>query len=62
MAELIGGYIAGSLAIMTDAAHLFSDFVGFLISLLSIWVGKKPATRRMTFGYHRAEVLGALLR
>ncbi|XP_018570418.1 zinc transporter 2 [Anoplophora glabripennis] len=60
-AELLGGYFAGSLAIMTDAAHLFSDFIGFLISLLALWIGKKPATKYMTFGYHRAEVLGALL-
>ncbi|CAH0550050.1 unnamed protein product [Brassicogethes aeneus] len=61
VAEIVGGYLAGSLAVMTDAAHLFSDFVGFNISLLAIWVGKKPATKRMTFGYHRAEVLGAFL-
>ncbi|CAH1169908.1 unnamed protein product [Phaedon cochleariae] len=61
MAELIGGYLAGSLAIMTDAAHLFSDFIGFLISLLAIWVGRKPPSKNMTFGYYRAEVLGALL-
>ncbi|KAJ8924462.1 hypothetical protein NQ315_007259 [Exocentrus adspersus] len=60
-AELLGGYFAGSLAIMTDAAHLFSDFIGFLISLLALWIGRKPPTRHMTFGYHRAEVLGALL-
>ncbi|KAJ8980161.1 hypothetical protein NQ317_002806 [Molorchus minor] len=61
IAELLGGYFAGSLAIMTDAAHLFSDFVGFIISLIAIWVGKKPPTKTMTFGYHRAEVIGALL-
>jgi zinc transporter 2 len=59
--ELIGGFIAGSLAIMTDAAHLFSDFIGFLISLLSIWVARKSPTKDMTFGYYRAEVLGAFL-
>ncbi|EFA06430.1 Zinc transporter 2-like Protein [Tribolium castaneum] len=59
--ELIGGFIAGSLAVMTDAAHLFSDFIGFLISLLSIWVARKAPTRNMTFGYYRAEVLGAFL-
>jgi len=59
--ELIGGYIAGSLAVMTDAAHLFSDLIGFLVSIISIWIGKRPATRYMTFGYHRAEVLGAFM-
>ncbi|KAJ8963095.1 hypothetical protein NQ318_018559 [Aromia moschata] len=61
IAEILGGYFAGSLAIMTDAAHLFSDLVGFMISILAIWVGRKPPTKRMTFGYHRAEVIGALL-
>ncbi|XP_019871085.1 zinc transporter 2 isoform X2 [Aethina tumida] len=61
VAEIVGGYLAGSLAVMTDAAHLFSDFVGFNISLLAIWIGKKSATKLMTFGYHRAEVLGALI-
>ncbi|XP_023016514.2 proton-coupled zinc antiporter SLC30A2 isoform X1 [Leptinotarsa decemlineata] len=61
VAEVVGGYLAGSLAIMTDAAHLFSDFIGFLISLLAIWVARKPPSRNMTFGYYRAEVVGALL-
>lgn len=61
VAELIGGYLAGSLAIMTDGAHLFSDFVGFLISLLSMWIARKSPTKNMTFGYHRTEVMGAFL-
>lgn len=58
----MGGYIAGSLAVITDAAHLFSDFIGFLISLLAIWIGRKSPSKDMTFGYYRAEVIGALLR
>jgi Co/Zn/Cd efflux system component len=37
--EVIGGFIAGSLAIKTDAAHMFSDVGGFLISMMSIWIG-----------------------
>lgn len=59
--ELIGGYLAGSLAVMTDAAHLFSDLIGFVISLLAIWIGKRPPTKTMTFGFYRGEVIGALL-
>ena len=58
--EAIGGYIAGSLAIMTDAAHLFSDLSSFMISIFSIWVGQKAANRTFTFGYQRAEVIGAM--
>jgi len=37
--ELVGGILANSLAIMTDAAHLFSDISGFFISIFSIWIG-----------------------
>ena len=58
--EFICGYIAGSLAIMSDATHLLSDLAGFLISLFSLIVAMKPADKNFTFGYHRFEVLGAL--
>ncbi len=39
---------------MTDAAHMLSDFAGFLISLFAIWVSRRPPSRGMTFGWHRA--------
>ena len=58
--EFVCGYLAGSLAIMSDATHLLSDLAGFLISLFSLIVAMKPADRNFTFGYHRFEVLGAL--
>lgn len=58
--EFFGGWIAGSLAIMTDAAHLLSDLSGFLISMVSLWIALRPADRTLTYGYHRAEVIGAL--
>ena len=58
--EFICGYLAGSLAIMSDATHLLSDLAGFLISLFSLIVAMKPADRDFTFGYHRFEVIGAL--
>jgi len=57
---LAGGYLSSSLAIATDAAHLLTDFASFMISLFALWVGSRPATRVMSFGWHRAEVLGAL--
>nr|CAD7568611.1 unnamed protein product [Timema californicum] len=60
IAEIIGGYFAGSIAVMTDGAHLFADLVGFLVSLFAIWVGKRQPTKKFSFGFHRAEVLGAL--
>lgn len=58
--EIIGGYLSGSLAIATDAAHLLTDFAAFMISLLALWVASRPATKQMPFGWYRAEVLGAL--
>jgi len=58
--EFVGGYIAGSLAIMTDAAHLLSDLAGFLISMFSLFIAMRPANPSLTYGYHRAEVIGAL--
>ncbi|XP_051927517.1 zinc transporter 2 [Hippocampus zosterae] len=59
--EILGGYFAGSLAVMTDAAHLLVDFTSFIISLLSLWLSSRPATHKLSFGWHRAEILGALL-
>jgi zinc transporter 2 len=59
--EIIGGYLANSIAIMSDAAHLLSDFFGFIISIISITISRKVATDTMSFGFHRAEIIGALV-
>lgn len=58
--ELAGGFYSGSLAIMTDAAHLLADVAGFGISLMAIKYAQKIATSKMSFGYDRIEVLGVL--
>jgi len=58
--EIVGGYLANSLAIATDAAHLLTDFASFMISLFSLWVATRPRTKTMSFGWYRAEVIGAL--
>jgi len=58
--EIVGGYLAHSLAIMTDAAHLLTDIAAMLLSVFAMHLAKRPADRHMTFGYHRAEILGAL--
>ncbi|RLV82933.1 hypothetical protein DV515_00016492, partial [Chloebia gouldiae] len=55
-----GGYLAHSLAIMTDAAHLLTDVGSMSVSLFSLWVSNRPPTKTMTFGWHRSETLGAL--
>jgi len=54
---LVGGLLAGSLAVATDATHMASDLAGFLISLVAIWLSNKPATRRLSFGFYRAGVI-----
>ncbi|XP_075029305.1 proton-coupled zinc antiporter SLC30A2 [Calonectris borealis] len=59
--EAVGGYLAHSLAILTDAAHLLTDFASIMISLFALWVSSRPPTKTMNFGWHRAEILGALL-
>jgi zinc transporter 2 len=58
--EIIGGYISNSFAIITDAAHMLSDVAGFLISYFAVYMGSRPSNHHMSFGYHRAEILGAL--
>lgn len=60
LAEAVGGYLANSLAIATDAAHLLTDLASFLISLFSIYLSSRPASKKYNFGWHRAEVVGAL--
>ena len=59
--EGIGGIVSGSLAIMTDALHLLTDLVGFGISIAALTLSRRPATRKLTFGWYRAEILGALI-
>ena len=58
-AELIGGWLSGSMALMADAMHMLSDATGLMIALIAVAVGRKPASRYATFGYRRVEVLAA---
>ena len=60
-AELIGGILANSLAVLTDAAHLLTDVAGFIIALAASILAKKKASKRFSFGYARAEIIGALI-
>lgn len=58
--ELVGALLAGSLALIADAGHMFSDLLGLVIALVALGIAARPATDRQTFGYQRAEVFGAL--
>ncbi|MGH7714600.1 MAG: cation diffusion facilitator family transporter, partial [Vulcanimicrobiaceae bacterium] len=59
--ECAGGFLAHSLALLTDSAHVFLDAVALLIALSAMHLAARPATRRQTFGFGRTEILAALL-
>jgi zinc transporter 2 len=59
--QLTGGILSHSIAIFTDTAHLASDIMGFGVSIFSLRTAQKPATKGLTYGYHRAEVIGTLV-
>ncbi|TFB51227.1 cation diffusion facilitator family transporter [Cryobacterium tagatosivorans] len=59
--EVIGAWLTGSLALLADAGHMFSDLAGLLIALAATVVAARPPTDRQTYGYQRAEVFGALI-
>lgn len=56
----MGGYISGSIAIISDAFHLISDLVGFVTSFVFIHLSRKKANNKMSFGHHRMEIVGAI--
>lgn len=58
-AEVAGGLVFGSLALLADAAHLVSDITGLGISLAAVLIAVRPPSRRHSFGFARAEVLAA---
>ncbi|XP_032089316.1 zinc transporter 4 [Thamnophis elegans] len=58
--ELVGGYVANSLAIMTDALHMLTDLSSIILTLLALWLSAKAPTKKFTFGFHRLEVLSAI--
>jgi cobalt-zinc-cadmium efflux system protein len=58
--EAVAGFAAGSLALLSDAAHNLADAVALLLSWYALRVGRRPADARRTFGYGRAGILAAL--
>lgn len=61
VAQVIGGVISGSLSLIADALHNFSDAASLLIALVAIRIGRKPPDQFKTFGYKRAETIAALI-
>lgn len=60
VAEVIGGLITGSLALLADAGHMISDSGSIAVALIAIWLARRPATAQRSFGFKRAEILAAL--
>ena len=61
LAQVIGGLISGSLSLVADALHNFSDAASLLIALVAVRIGRKPPDQLKTFGYKRAETIAALI-
>ena len=61
VAQILGGVVAGSLALVADAVHNLSDALSLAIALLARRIARRPAHAGMTFGYRRAEIVAALI-
>ena len=61
VAQIIGGLISGSLSLISDALHNFSDAASLLLALLAVKIGQKKPDLSKTFGYQRAEMVAALI-
>jgi cobalt-zinc-cadmium efflux system protein len=60
LAEVVGGLLTGSLALLADAGHMLADVFGLSMSFAALRMAARPATPRRTFGFHRAETLAAV--
>ena len=61
IAEVFGGWLTGSLALLADAGHMFTDAAALILALTAVWFGSRPATPKKTFGYYRLEIIAALV-
>ena len=61
IAQIVGGIISGSLALMADAIHNLSDALALVIAFAARKIARRPVNEQMTFGYGRAEIVAALI-
>jgi cobalt-zinc-cadmium efflux system protein len=61
VAEIVGGLLTGSLALLADAGHMFTDVAGLTLSILAITFAAKPPSAQRTYGYFRLEILAAVI-
>lgn len=59
--EAVGGWLAGSLALISDAGHMVTDAAALALALLAQWIARRPPSARASYGYARAEVLAAFI-
>lgn len=59
--EIIGGYISRSLALLSDAGHVFMDITALMLTLAALNIAMRPSTHEATFGHHRVEIIVALI-
>lgn len=59
--ELVGGWLTNSLALLSDAVHMFTDVGALTLGLFALWVAGRQPSESKTFGYYRAEILAALI-
>ena len=60
VAEIVGGFLTGSLALLADAGHMLGDSAAIVLALGAAWLATRPATPERSFGFRRAEILAAL--
>jgi cobalt-zinc-cadmium efflux system protein len=60
IAELVGGLLTNSLALLSDAGHMLADVAALVLAMLALWFAARPVTLEKTYGYYRLEILAAL--
>ena len=60
-AQIVGGFVSGSLSLLSDALHNFTDVISLIVSYFAAKLSKKRASNSKTFGYKRAEILAAFI-
>ncbi len=61
VAEVVGAFLTNSLALLSDAAHMSTDVIALAISLVAVYLSKRPPDAKRTYGYARMEAVGALI-
>jgi cobalt-zinc-cadmium efflux system protein len=60
LAEVVGGFLTNSLALLSDAGHMLADVAALILAMLALWFASRPVTTSKTYGYYRMEILAAL--